>query len=60
MKLLGIFIVIVLSILGAFVGFAIAWFSFLEVYFAFAGGVLGLIAGGVFNNLTGITPKQTK
>ena len=60
MKLLGIFIVIVFSILGAFAGFAIAWFSKGDLGYALAGGVLGLIAGGVFNNLTGITPKKTK
>ena len=60
MKLLGIFIVIVFSILGAFAGFAIAWFSKGDLSYVPIGGVLGLIVGFVFNNLTGITPKQTK
>jgi|TARA_B110000467_G_C18261915_1_gene446853 hypothetical protein len=59
MKLLVIFFPIVFSIFGAYVGFAISWFSG-DLGYAFAGGVLGLIAGGVFNKLTGITPKKKK
>jgi hypothetical protein len=60
MKLLEIIMVIFFGILGAFVGFAIAWFSKGDLGYVFAGGVLGLIAGIAFNKLTGITPKQTK
>ena len=60
MRLLGIFICLVSVFLGAFAGFAIAGFSDGGRSYARIGGVLGFIAGMVFNRLTGITPKQTK
>jgi len=60
MRLLGIFICLVSVFLGAFAGFAIAWFSIGDLSYVPIGGVLGFIAGMVFNRLTGITPKQTK
>ena len=60
MRLLGIFICLVSVFLGAFAGFAIAWFSKGDLSYVPIGGVLGFIAGMVFNRLTGITPKQTK
>jgi uncharacterized membrane protein YeaQ/YmgE (transglycosylase-associated protein family) len=56
-RILGIFMVIVFGILGAFVGFAIAWFSKGDLGYVFVGGVLGLIAGFAANRLIGITSK---
>ena len=60
MRLLGIFICLVSVFLGALAGFAIARFSEGGPWYVRIGGVLGFIAGMVFNRLTGITPKQTK
>ena len=59
-SILRIFICLVSVFLGAFAGFAIAWFSKGDLSYVPIGAVLGLIVGFVFNNLTGITPKQTK
>ena len=54
-RILGIFICLVSGFLGLFVSFISGGFEP-----ALVGVILGLVAGFVFNNLTGITPKQTK